>query len=669
MLLIYQAELSIKTCAEKVVKDMIFLSALLRQSIYDTSRIRVGILQDICISLQETFPVITALIVQSNNGQGQRIIPWTQVHSIEQMPLELNVPATEIENYTPRETEMLLRRDLLDKQIVDTQGFRVVKINDLKLAQIKKTARLVGADMSFGGLMRRLGLQPVMRALGHVLPVATMEKTITWNYVEPIQMVTAGATGQLALAGAPPGPGAPGTVAAVQLSVSHNKLADLRPADIADILEQLDVEDAGVVLERLDMETAANTLNEVEEPRQSELLSELDPERASDLLERMAPDDAADILAEMSQQEAERLLSLMPLVDSQPIRELLRYGEETAGGIMTNEVLTLPQDASVEDALTYMRQHSAHLEMVYYLYIVDEQRHLVGVVSLRQLVTAEPAVQMQNLLDRDVIKVQVDTDQEEAARIIAKYDLLALPVVDSENRLCGMITVDDVIDVIHEEQAEDYSEMSGTDIEEVQEEEHFSIRTALSRFSWQAVNALAGLVLAFLLSQMVAPLLFSQPQLAMAQGALTVPTTSATAASLLFLAPMLLLTAGSIGSQSLAIAGWELRTRRGRDFLGLLGRELLHGTMGGILTSLLIALITLLLFQSWLLSVIVGLSAGVTLLIASFAGMVLPKLLQGLRLRGSWITTPLLNPVIAVISLSVFLPVALHLLQQFTDLL
>jgi CBS domain-containing protein len=252
----------------------------------------------------------------------------------------------------------------------------------------------------------------------------------------------------------------------VQLNVSHTKLADLHPADIADILEQLDLEEAGAMLERLDMETAADTLNEVEYPLQSELLSELDPERASDLLERLAPDDAADILADIPHEEAERLLNLMPTNEAQPIRDLLRYGAQTAGGIMTSEVLALPLDATVDDALIRLRQNSSHLEMIYYLYTVDEEQHLRGVVSLRQLVTAEPGARMHDLMNPDVIKVQIDADQEEVARVIAKYDLLAVPVVDAENHLAGMVTVDDVIDVIHEEQAEDFSEIAGADVEE-----------------------------------------------------------------------------------------------------------------------------------------------------------------------------------------------------------
>ena len=284
-----------------------------------------------------------------------------------------------------------------------------------------------------------------------------------------------------------------GLVSQVQLNVSHTKLADLRPADIADILEQLDAEEAGAMLERLDTETAADVLNEVESPLQYDILSELDPERASDLLETLAPDDAADILADLPQEVAERLLSLMPVAESRPIRELLRYGAETAGGIMTNEVLSLAQEMTVEEALVYLRQHSEHMEMVYYLFIVDSEQHLAGVVSLRELVVAEPTTQLKELMNPDVIKVTTDMDQEQVAQIIAKYDLLGVPVVDHDNHLVGLVTVDDVIDVLQEEQAEDFSHIAGTSVEEFAEEEHFSWSAMLNRVTWLSVNSRRGL--------------------------------------------------------------------------------------------------------------------------------------------------------------------------------
>ncbi len=559
-----------------------------------------------------------------------------------------------------------MRRDILDKQIVDTQGFRVVKVNDLKLAQIKQTARLVGVDISLSGLLRRLGVLVPVEFLGRVLPVKLSERTITWNYVEPIQVVRAGAvSGQLtpALAGAAAGIGTGGTVPQVQLNVSHTKLADLRPADIADILEQLDVEDAGAMLERLDTETAADALNEVEPSHQYEILNGLDPERASDLLELLAPDDAADILADIPRDEAERILNLMPADEARPIRELLRYAPETAGGIMTTEVLSLAQDLTVEDALVYLRQHSAHLEMVYYLYIVDGEKHLTGVVSLRELVVAAPTTPLQDLMDRDVISVRTATDQEEVARVIARYDLLGVPVVDSDNHLVGLVTVDDVIDVLREEQAEDFSEIAGASVEEFDEEEPRSWRAALSRVSWLLVNVVAGFVLGLLLYQMVGSIFVLRTTHVQFLGLAADVRSPVTLSGILCLLPMLLLTSGSVGTQALGIAGWQLRSTGGRDFWRSIFRELRLGSLSGVLASVVVGLLAFLLFRSLALAMVIGLGFGFTLLSAAICGLVLPTLLKRLRLRGSLVSAPLLDPIIAVISLSIFLFVAFGLID------
>src|SRR5436190_13120215 len=217
---------------------MIFLSALLRQHIYDIEGHKVGVLRDVCVSLNETFPAVTALVVITSTipGNNDIVVPWSQVDNIEDPKIYLTVKQQRIASYAPHADELLLKRDLLDKQIVDTQGFRVIKANDLKLAQIKGTARLIGVDISGSGLLRRLGVLAPVEVLSNVLPIQLSERTITWNYVEPIQVVTAG-TGQLApvMAGASAGAatvGSHGIVPQVQLNVSHTKLADLHPADI-----------------------------------------------------------------------------------------------------------------------------------------------------------------------------------------------------------------------------------------------------------------------------------------------------------------------------------------------------------------------------------------------------------------------------------------------------
>jgi Mg2+ transporter MgtE len=645
---------------------MIFLSTLLRQSVCDLEGHRLGALKDICVSLTEAFPVVTALVVaQPALTNSERIIPWSQVDNLEEeRKICLTVKQAAIGNYTPYADEILLKRDILDKQIVDTQGFRVVKVNDLKLAQIKHTARLIGVDISLSGLLRRLGAEWMLR----LLPTRAEERIITWNYVEPLQVVQSGVTGHLtpALAGAGAAGGMMalgGVIPQVQLNVSHTKLAELRPADIADILEQLDADEAGAVLERLAPTIAADTLNEVEYPLQSEILSELDPERASDLLEMLPPDDAADILAEMDSREAERLLSLMDRSESQPIRDLLRYGPQTAGGIMTTEVLALAQELTVEEALAYLRQHSEHLEMIYYLYIVDAERHLLGIVSLRELVVAAPGTRLQELMDRNVIKVRADMDQEEVARLIARYDLLGVPVVDSDDCLVGLITVDDVIDVIHEEQAEDFSEISGASVEELEEEEHFSFKATLNRVTWLGVNVIAGFLVALLFYQVFGHALIDNAIHVQVSGLVRGLRSPVALSGLICLTPMLLLTSGSVGSQALGIAGWQLRSTEGSGFWRGIFRELRLGAVGGILASIVGGLLTWLLFRSWPLGTAIGISLGLALLLAALCGLALPTLFQRLRLQGSLVSAPLLDPLIAIISLGIFLVVALWLLN------
>ncbi len=302
--------------------------------------------------------------------------------------------------------------------------------------------------------------------------------------------------------------------------------------------------------------------------------------------------------------------------------------------------------------------------MVYYLYIVDDERRLVGVVSLRELVTADPSTQLKTLMDDDVISVKVDDDQEEVARVIAKYDLLGVPVVDAENHLVGLVTVDDVIDVIHEEQAEDFSELAGASVEEFEEEEHFSLGAAFSRVTWLGVNVLAGFALALLLNALLGPFLSAGATHIQATGLASGLRSPVAMNGLVCLLPMLLLTSGSVGTQALGVAGWQLRMANGLDFWIGMYRELRLGTIGGLLATIAVGLLTWLLFHSWLLGISIGLGLGLSLLIAAICGLALPTLFQRLRLRGSLISAPLLDPIIAAISLSIFLVVALWLIDM-----
>ena len=226
-----------------------------------------------------------------------------------------------------------------------------------------------------------------------------------------------------------------------------------------------------------------------------------------------------------------------------------------------------------------------------------------------------------------------------------------------------MVTVDDVIDVIHEEQAEDFSEIAGASVEEFEEEEHFSVRTVLSRTTWLGVNVAAGFVLALALFQVFGNALTMNSAHVATSGFMAGLRSPVALNGMISFIPMLLLTSSSVGSQALGVAGWQLRSTHGFDFWRGMFRELRLGTVGGILATIVVGLMAWLLFHSWLLALAIGLGLGFTLLVAAICGLVLPTLLQRLRLRGSLQSAPLIDPVIAVISLSIFLVVALWLVD------
>ncbi len=236
----------------------------------------------------------------------------------------------------------------------------------------------------------------------------------------------------------------------IRLKVSHRDLARMHPADLAAIVEQLTVHEGAAFVESLDAETAADTMEEVQPDVQVSLLQDMDSERAADILERMGPDDAADVLGDMSNAKARELLDLMETEESQEVLELLGYPEDSAGGIMTTEYLVVAENQTARQAMDYIRTSAPHAEMAYYIYVVRdmESELLAGVVSLRQLIVADPKARIGDFMKRDVISVSVRDHQGDVAQVIAKYNLLAVPVVDGRRKLLGIVTVDDAIDIL-----------------------------------------------------------------------------------------------------------------------------------------------------------------------------------------------------------------------------
>jgi len=248
----------------------------------------------------------------------------------------------------------------------------------------------------------------------------------------------------------------------IDTAISRELKAGTHPGDLLDIIEDLDIEQKAALMQKLSETDAALIFQEMEDFEQAEILRLLDRDRAKAILMNLASDDAADLIGELSPEEAEEMLDLIK-EEEEPVDfgELLKYPEESAGGIMTTELISLPEDIPVEEAIARLRDIAPQAETIYYVYVVDESGRLIGVISLRELIAASDGTLVKEVMRRNVINVNAQLDQEEVARVVSKYDLLAVPVVDDQERLLGIITVDDVIDVMEQEATEDIYRLAG----------------------------------------------------------------------------------------------------------------------------------------------------------------------------------------------------------------
>jgi Mg/Co/Ni transporter MgtE len=329
----------------------------------------------------------------------------------------------------------LLERDLLDQQVIDVHGRKVVRVNDVDLQVEAVTEagrshailRIQSVDIGVRGAIRRLlrGLAP--RAALHVLLEKIPPRTIPWSFVDLIETDPA---------------------RRIKLKISHEGLATLHPADIADIVEDLAPNEREAVFRTLDEDVAAETLEEVEPRVQRAIVESLDSERAADIVEEMDPDAAADLLADLSEDRTEQILVEMKPEASQEVVELLEHREETAAGRMTTEFLAVPLSATVENAISVMREFEGGVESVSTIYLVDSYGRLVGAVPLAKLVLAESSTPLMSLTQEPLVFTHTTTNENQVAELFDKYNLITLPVVDKDNKLIGVITSDDVISML-----------------------------------------------------------------------------------------------------------------------------------------------------------------------------------------------------------------------------
>lgn len=398
-----------------------YLSDLVGLPVRDRDGLPLARLQDVIVraDFSEAYPAATGIVARLRRRRF--FVPWEQVADVAMEGIRLASARVSLAPFQRREGEVLLARDVMDKQLVDVEGRRVVRANDLQFALRDGRLRIVAVDVSPRAIVRRL------------LPRALRGRTETGKRIDWADVEVFG-----------------GQLPTVKLKVSHARLAQLPPIEIARIVDSLSVPQGAELVDALDVETAADTLEELSPERQADILEGMDEERAADILEEMEPDDAADVLGDLPEEKADSLLRRMDPEQADDVRDLMQYEEDTAGGIMTTELVVIPVHLQVGAAVRYIREELEVPAFVPYVYVVDtvEDHHLVGVLSLRDMLVAPPDAAVADVMDGELMMVEPDEHADTVARTIADYDLLALPVVDGERRLLGVVTVDDAMDLL-----------------------------------------------------------------------------------------------------------------------------------------------------------------------------------------------------------------------------
>jgi magnesium transporter len=411
--------------------SFLFLSDILYRPVEDSLGDPIGRLDDLSIDVTEPFPRVRECVIRQPWPNELRLsCRWNDVGDFHREKIHLTVSPDQLVPASPEGiNEVRLRRDVLDKQVVDVSGLKIVRVNDIHLLVTHFELRVMHVDVGFRGLVRRLGLESFIDgALTRLLPQAfylRSDNLISWQLIETLS------------------PSA--SHHHLQLSLSRAQLHQAHPADIADLIAELDPPRRLRLFRALDPDTRAKALAKLPVEVQARLLEMMSPHEAATVMGTMPPDEAADLLAGLPNVAREELLAHMSHEEASDVQGLLAYPPGTAGALMNTEFIVLSHHLTVGEALEELRASAPSAETIYYLYVVNEARTLVGVLSLRSLITESPATPIAQVMLKRPVSVQADDTLAECASLVAKYKLLALPVVRPDHTMLGVITVEDVL--------------------------------------------------------------------------------------------------------------------------------------------------------------------------------------------------------------------------------
>ncbi|MFV0388017.1 MAG: magnesium transporter MgtE N-terminal domain-containing protein [Pyrinomonadaceae bacterium] len=395
---------------------------MIGRSVFSLGGEQIGTVRDIVVNYgRADYPPVVGIVAKFNRRMF--FIPRLRLDRLDVRGAHMTTDVLDLTQFSRREGEILLAKDVLDKQLIDIDGKRVVRVNDVQLIETGVDWRIAGADVSLKGFMRRL--MPV-GFFGSQRPV----EVIDWKDV-----------GYLAT---------DSKTVTVKLKSSKSKLSRLHPVEIAQLAEALSPLHRTEIVESLDDDIAADTLEEMSTENQARVLEDLDQERAADLLEEMSPDDAVDVLEELDDDKARELLELMEDHEKVDVAELMSYEKDSAGGLMTTEFVSLPKSMTVVEAIEELRQMARTPHMVYYIYVTEsaESKKLVGIITLRALILGDENRAISDFMRPDFQHVSPDEPAEEAAMKIAEYNLLALPITNDKDEILGIVTVDDAMEIL-----------------------------------------------------------------------------------------------------------------------------------------------------------------------------------------------------------------------------
>lgn len=424
----------------------------------------------------------------------------------------------------------------------------------------------------------------------------------------------------------------------------HKIVNKTHAADLAVVFQFLTLREQEALFDLLDgVDQKAMLFSELEQEIFQNLTENMPAEKIAEILEQTPTDDAADLLGKLPDERAKALLDLMAKEDSEEVEELLGYDTETAGGIMVPEFIALKEETTAREAIEALQKEYVDVEMPFYLYVVDDHGNLVGVISLRQLVVVRPETMLKSIMTTDLVSVQTDMDQEEVARIVARYNILAVPVVDENNKLVGIVTVDDVIDIIREEATEDILKMAGAGEDLI--ESQSLLRSTRIRLPWLMASWIGGVIAFFIIGHF--------------ENSLN---------KLIYLAafiPIIMGMGGNIGTQSstIVVRGLATGVLDIKQIWNVVLKELVTGAILGFIYGLLLGMVVHIRYDMWLLGVTVGLAVIISMTIAALVGSLVPMVFARINIDPAVATGPFVTTSIDILSVFFYFQIATLLLH------